>query len=561
MSKMGNLNDFKLVNKISENYFKKLQIEPKKELSDVDKKRLGFYLFILSCVTELADVEDVKDLIIDTDFHKKIYGNGNNDLGIDAVYIDEERFEINLFNFKFREQFKENKTQELNTVSDSVKFLNAVFSKNIDNLDKLTADTVQNIIDKYNSNDIWETKLYLVSNDNHPLNLNTNEVQSFISRNGIQIIPISLDNIVEFISDKPEDLKATFMIDSDSVMTFKDDPKSSSQSYLVKLPLITLIRITCKNEDLRENYTIEDYSELSEVDLDLAVLYDNVRGYLGNTKYNKNILKTIDIDSNHFFMFNNGITITASKITAKNTNANQRFKCSLDGFQVVNGGQTLRTIYKYKEGEFNAEKLSSAEILVRIFQTEDDQTLTNNIAEYTNSQNAISSVDLKSINNIQIKIEEYLKQFDISYIRKIDKSISSSFKDSITMEVMAQLIYSKMGYPEIVTNQKSALFNKYYDEIFHEKLDFDELKVLYYRYKEIEGTYASKNKKSTKQERFYVIWMIFNKKSIDIEVAIEQLEKALKTYKSEESLSPARKIIQKSFKEHLEKEIDMYLSK
>ncbi|MGT2907397.1 AIPR family protein [Streptococcus dentiloxodontae] len=541
---MGTLNDFKLVNNISKKYFEQLKLNI--DISDIEKSRLGFYMFVLSCVTDITDIEDLKELVIDTDFQRKVFGRTNNDLGIDAVYIDEDKHEIKLFNFKYRENYKADKTQALNTVSDSTKFLNSISSGNLEGLDELTKEVVNSIIERYNSNEIWTTQLYLISNENQRLNLNINEVQSFISTNSVDIVPICLDDIIEFISDKPDDRTATFVIDSDSVMIFKDDPMSSSQSYLVKLPLITLIRLTCKNEELRNKYAIEDYTELESQSLDVALLYDNVRGYLGNTKFNKNILNSLDEEPNRFFMYNNGITITTNKIQVQKINANHKLRCTLEGFQIVNGGQTLRTIYKYKEAGFDEEKLSNAEILVRIFQTENDSALTNNIAEFTNSQNAISAVDLKSISNIQIKIEEYFRENGISYIRKTDKSSKVS-NESVTMEVMAQLIYSKMGYPEVVTNQKSALFNRYYDEIFNDQLDFDELIALFRTYKKIEIEY----KESTKQMRFYIIWMMLDK-GMDISTSIEKLEKALSTYKKDENLSNARKIIQKPFKIHLE---------
>lgn len=549
---MATLNDFKLVNMISKKYFEDLKLGIK--ASDIEKSRLGFYMFVLSCVTEVTDIEDLKNYVIDTDFQRKVFQRTNNDLGIDAVYIDDEKKEIKLFNFKFRENFNPDKTQASNTISDSSKFLNAIASNNLEGLDQITKDTVASIIDKYNSNDIWSTYLYVVSNEGQILDVDKNEVRSFIDTYDVKVVPISLSEIVEFISDKPEDRKATFVVDSDSVMTFKDDPISSSQSYLVKLPLITLIRLTCKNEELRNDYAIEDYSKLRKTSLDVALLYDNVRGYLGSTKFNKNIFKSIENNPSKFFMFNNGVTITVNKIQAKKINANQKLKCVLDGFQVVNGGQTLRTIYKYKDDKFDEEKLSNAEVLVRIFQTENDKNLTNDIAEYTNSQNSMSAVDLKSISNVQIKIEEYLKEKGISYIRKTDKSTTPS-PDSITMEVMAQLIYSKMGYPEVVTNQKSSLFNKHYDEIFNDDLDFDELVKLYETYRKIEQVYRSKGKDSTKQMRFYIIWMNLTKK-IKIEDAIEKLQNALKSYKSDENISDARKIIQKSFRLHLDKMIN-----
>ncbi|HHF7039136.1 TPA: hypothetical protein ACPQXP_001829 [Streptococcus mutans] len=98
-----------------------------------------------------------------------------------------------------------------------------------------------------------------------------------------------------------------------------------------------------------------------------------------------------------------------------------------------------------------------------------------------------------------------------------------------------------------MTNQKAALFNRYYDDIFNDNLDFDDLISLYRTYKDIETNYSD----STKQMRFYIVWMMLNK-GIDMETSIAKLKEALSTYKKDENLSNVRKIIQKPFKLHLE---------
>ena len=162
--------------------------------------------------------------------------------------------------------------------------------------------------------------------------------------------------------------------------------------------------------DIRNKYDYDNSDVLNELKLDMGVLYENVRGYLGNTKYNKNIINTLSECPNRFFMFNNGITITAKDVGVEQKNANTKYLFKLKGMQIVNGGQTLRSIYKFKDIEFNDEKLENAAVLVRIFKTEDNFELTNAIAEYTNSQNAISDADLKSINAVQIKIEKFLAE-------------------------------------------------------------------------------------------------------------------------------------------------------
>lgn len=329
-----------------------------------------------------------------------------------------------------------------------------------------------------------------MSNENKGIENNRKEVKDFIEKHSLsKVTSLTLNEIMEYISDKPKDITAKFIIESHSVMQFQEKQLSSSVSYLVKLSLIDLIRITCKSEELRNDPSISDYKNLEGQELEMSLLYDNVRGYLGDTKFNKNIIETIEDEPEKFFMYNNGLTMTSKNITASTINAGKRFSCKLKDFQIVNGGQTIRSIYKFLKEKFNEEKLSSAKVLVRIFKTEEDNELTNNIAEYTNSQNKINSVNLKSISNIQIKIERFLREYGINYVRKagdigvLEKSNKQKNKDKtdskkqrrVPIELLAQLLFSKMGNPDKATNQKSKLFDKYYDDIFNSNLNFDEV--------------------------------------------------------------------------------------
>ncbi|WP_280948920.1 hypothetical protein [Lactiplantibacillus plantarum] len=52
---MANINDFKLVQSISEKYFNYLNTKNPVN-DDLEKERLGFYLFVLECVTGNKDI-------------------------------------------------------------------------------------------------------------------------------------------------------------------------------------------------------------------------------------------------------------------------------------------------------------------------------------------------------------------------------------------------------------------------------------------------------------------------------------------------------------------------
>lgn len=549
---MANINDFKLVNKYSKDYFKNIKTNNK--INESQNKRLGFYLLILECVTGNPNLDDLQDSIIDTEFCKLVYNEQNNDYGIDAVYIDEEQKIIKLFNFKFRENFKKNRGQKEGNILDSSKFLMKLNSGNFDGVDSRTRKKLERIQSHFDSEEIWKTELYLVSNDNIALSADNNTINDFKDVYDIIVKPITLDDVVSYISERPDDLSAEFIIDSNSVLTYEENPLESQKSYLVKLPLSTLVRITCSDPEKRKNKSMSDISDLRNVQLELGVLYDNVRGYLGNTKFNKRILDTLKEDPSKFFMYNNGITITAQNIIMQSINGRKKYSCKIEGFQVVNGGQSLRTIYEYKKEDFNETNLATAEVLVRLFKTEFDEELTNNIAEYTNSQNAISAVDLKSISNLQIQIEKYLESENILYIRKAGnvKPKDKVFTYRITMERLAQIIYSYNKFPDRSTNQKSQLFEKYYDDIFpKDNIDFDFYIKLINLYKSVEDAYEKSKYKSYNQKYLYVIFLKGLYKEEPVNKFIDVIESTLKEYKKDENLSDARKLIQKGFKELL----------
>ncbi|EME8087249.1 AIPR family protein, partial [Enterococcus faecium] len=445
---MAVLNDFKNVNMRSKKYYEYLNLET--EQPEKNKARLGFYLLVLECITKVKEISDLTNMIIDTEFRSIVFNQKNNDLGVDAVNIDEDECVIQLFNFKYREKFNNNKSQSIANMVDVTKFLVHVQKENTDGLDSITKAKIEKIIEALDSDDPWDIELYMVSNENIALSVEDPTVNQFKESYGMKINTIVLDQIVSYISNFPEDLSASFLVDSTSVMTYEVDVLSTRKSYLVKLTLADLIRITCTDKDLR-NDPSADYSKLNNQNLEMSLLFDNVRGYLGeNTKFNKNIIDTIENDPKNFFMFNNGLTMTAKNIEAGYKNGNKKFECTVNGFQIVNGGQTLRTIYEYSRNNFDENSLADAEVLVRIFQTESDKQLTNDIAEYTNSQNAISSIDLKSISNFQIQIGAYLESNDILYVRKSGDfgEDKKRYKYRISMEKVAQLIYSYMGYPD-----------------------------------------------------------------------------------------------------------------
>lgn len=565
---MASLNEYKLLKQKCLSYFNILQSEVNngfKVKRETDKERFGFYLYMIESICNIKDTSDIVELITDTDFNSTIFNDKSNDCGVDAIQIDYENNKINLFNFKYRENFNADKSQGLNDPFISTKFTGAIINNNYTHLEGKLKEYAKTILECLNTNDIWNMNLYVISNENYSLDTKNPDIKQLEEIHDLQVISIALPEITKYMSIRPEPINASIVFNNDSIMSYSESVLASSKSFIVRITVPELIRITCNDVELREKYNIEELNPLSSVNMDYSLLFDNVRGFLGETKYNINIIDTLKNEATKFFMYNNGLTITAENIEATEINGKTKMKLVIKNFQVVNGGQTLRTIHNFNSmSSDNLNKyLTNCEILIRVFKTSSDNTLTNKIAEYTNSQNSISMTDLKALSYEQILIENILNENNIIYARKngdVGISKEKTYIHKISMEKFAQIIFSIQGFPEKASNQKKKIFDKYYNATFkNENFDISRSADIVKRYYNVKSIYEGLKVKykSDDQKIFYILWMD-NFLDSKTEVEIEIFEETIKKFRKDDKISDARKLIQGQFKELLDKEIDCY---
>jgi len=146
----------------------------------------------------------------------------------------------------------------------------------------------------------------------------------------------------------------------------------------------------------------------------LANLYDkfgsrllesNVRAYLqAKGKVNKGILNTVITEPEKFITYNNGITIVAEGLTFNDDNS-QIY--SIKGLQIVNGGQTTATIHRAIHIEGNDVDVDKINVQAKITIVPKDKfdEIVPLISEYSNTQNAVSKVDLRAAHPYHVQIE------------------------------------------------------------------------------------------------------------------------------------------------------------
>ncbi|HEX5785313.1 MAG TPA: AIPR family protein [Burkholderiaceae bacterium] len=206
------------------------------------------------------------------------------------------------------------------------------------------------------------------------------------------------------------------------------------------------------------------------------LLERNIRRYLGlqGNRVNEGIQATLlsAEERPHFFFYNNGVTMLCSRFDY-NALQPENHTVSVEGLQIINGGQTCKTIATTLEKL--AEQLPLAEnhvgleqayVLVRLYQLGDDGAdLVPNITYATNSQNPVDLRDLRSNDPIQRKLMLGTRELGFDYKPKRgDEALKST---DVTSAVAAEAVLSvwRMS-PQQAKFRNSEHFAGLYDKIF-----------------------------------------------------------------------------------------------
>lgn len=569
-NKLDNHLDFEVIQKQS---IKLLQaalnqniINPSEDLNDTQQARLGFYYLALSIDTNETDLARINEMMIDTEYLQLTHGVSNDDLGVDAVYIDEEHHIVNLYNFKYRTLYKPQSKIKCNPITDSNKFIAGLDPKvdiNTIEAGHSTKHMLKAIRKAYDDGKTeWSTRLVLVSNEDLPFReSDLRHYELSMQQNQYTVDCIVLPDLVDALISKPaKSNKGTIQVQTSECMKYAPATSAVETSYLVKMTMADVLRLFSTDEDLREDCMIQDYEKLRNLNVDHSLFFDNVRGFLKKSKFNKNIKDTLCREPEKFFFYNNGLTIICNRIKAEDINGGHRKRLSIEGYQAVNGGQTVRSMFNANVEDFSEERLENVAVLARIYPTE-NADIRFSISEYTNSQNAISPIDLKSTDPLQHTIEQSLKSDGITYIRKVGDwgIVPENSTRVLRMETLGQILYAVNGSPHRATSLKKQIFDERYDILFNPSDDFLE-KVTSYA-----NAFLDNNERfhCTLQENLYLLYVQFKEcinGRIDNQTVYRLLRDHESQFETEKELSAARKLLLTTFKDSFDDKIEAYLA-
>lgn len=209
---------------------------------------------------------------------------------------------------------------------------------------------------------------------------------------------------------------------------------------------------------------------------ELAAIFDrhgdrllerNIRRYLGlqGNRINEGIAHTLatPAEQSNFYFYNNGITLTCNQFQ-HNALQDENWSVKLSGMQIINGGQTCKTIQRtLASGTITAPKAS---VLVRIYELpKGEEDLVRNITYATNSQNPVDLRDLRSNDDRQRKLAMSIEQLSYSYRRQRSEVATKS--TDITSGTAAEAVLSIWRHrPHQGKFMTGGHFGKLYDTIF-----------------------------------------------------------------------------------------------
>ena len=416
---------------------------------EVKRRSTGFVLLVVKLVLDLEDDDALGCLT-----------EGGNDFGIDAMHVggvQDEEFAVTLFQGKYKQTLEGVSGYPENGVTKVIQAVGAIFDPDKQlTLNDVLKPRVEEIRSLIRDGYLPKVRVILCNNG-----LKWNQIgQQLIDQAGfggqVDWEHVNQDTLIGL-------LQATQPVNDSIVLTGEAMIENFDyrRALIAKMPVTEIAALFNRHGD--------------------RLLERNIRRYLGmsGNRVNENICNTLK-DGNerrNFYFYNNGITFICTKFSHNQLQA-RNWQVRVEGLQVINGGQTCKTIQSaLSETAGGLEDLGTATVLIRLYELPgEEQDLVRNITYATNSQNPVDLRDLRSNDARQRQLEASMDALGFAYRRHRGdiparvKSMSRS--EDITTATAAEAVLSVWREkPQQAKFFSREHFGKLYDSIFTEGLN------------------------------------------------------------------------------------------
>ncbi|MDR0662634.1 MAG: AIPR family protein [Spirochaetaceae bacterium] len=401
-----------------------------------DVERRKSFAFLLLGVAAYLDIDIAEAAQYLTD--------GGNDGGFDAAYIvqsGEGILNVVLFQAKYTRDLEKENNFPANAVEKSVNTINNIFDPNrqmqLNDKSRVIVDEIRSFI----ADGVIPYVTFVLINNGLKWNQDAqNHIDNeFSSLKQVEFVYFNHQDIVRYVN-KHDKIDETLNLTG---VAIKED-FNYKEVILGRVSVKEIARILDKYGD--------------------GLLDKNIRKYLGINAVNKAIRDTLLDDSkrSNFFFYNNGITMICSDFKY-NALQKEDWKVQVQSLQIINGGQTCKTIHQALKDNTEID-FSDTTVLLRLYAVEEDESVIEGITRATNSQNPVDFRDLKSNDEKQRFLEQGAKDLGVSYKRKRDNQTNTEIIPSSVAAEAVFAIWRKK--PHLAKYKKSEFFNNYYDDIF-----------------------------------------------------------------------------------------------
>ena len=415
------------------------------ELKDIvgsDAARQKSLAFILLCVSTALDtsLSEATDLLTE----------GSNDLGVDALHlseVDDGEFTVTLFQGKYTHK---NLDGSANFPENAIKNLIALVSNIFDpdktfSMNQRLAPRIEEIRSLIRDGYIPNVRLLLCNNGQSW----NSQAQQWIDSSGLSHAQVhwqhyNHDDIVAVLQ-RTKAVNDSLQLNGSAII----EDFNYRRVLVGKVPVTEIAKLFDRNGDL--------------------LLERNIRRYLGRNanRVNNAIHDTLVSPDKQkdFYFFNNGITMTCTKMR-HNALQGGDYQLKLENIQVINGGQTCKTIQQTLNETDDLSAFNEVYVLLRLYELEsDDDQLIKEITFATNSQNPVGLRDLRSNDSLQIQLETGINALGYNYRRyREDATGGSHVISSATTAEAVMAIWRKC--PHQSKFRRRELFGVLYDKVF-----------------------------------------------------------------------------------------------
>lgn len=411
--------------------------------ADEHKKRSTAFLFLVAkTALDLADA-DILDGIVD----------GGNDFGVDALYFnepDDGELHITLIQGKYKQDLSGDSAFPENAIGKMIDAIGTLFDP--------------------------DRPVSL----NQRLEQRIEEIRSLVAEGAIpRVTAVAANNGQQWTDEAQQRIENSKQDFGDQVDWRHIGHEEVLALLHTRRPISTELQLTgqatVETFDFRRVLTgrmsVAELARLAD-EYDHQLFERNIRRYLGiaGSHVNQDIGFTLfsPNERSNFYFYNNGITITCSQFRH---NALQRdnWRVHVDDLQIVNGGQTARTVQRV--ARHIGPDIAEAEVLVRIYELpQDEEGLVGAITFATNSQNPVDLRDLRANDARQKALATSMEALGYTYrAKREDRPVSSNEFTSAVVAEAVLAIWRRRPHQARFSGRKH--FGALYDKIFTQELN------------------------------------------------------------------------------------------